>query len=498
MPAPGVTASAGHRTEHYLGGGDGAKGTRPLAADKNDRVVGIRRVLAPIVATLFFVVAVPSSPAAAQADLGPFEDDNGHPGEPYLEWLAERGIVSGCNPPADTRICPDRVLTRAEAAKILVGLGHLTGGFPPIPATLPDRFEDDDLVWGSDRVSRLANFLAHMGVISGCDPPRNRRFCPEEPLLKGQVAKILVATLGLTAPDAYRSPWVDTTGRFYDRAARIAAFHGMWDTTTGRFNGSETVTRAEFARAIVAAMGEDPCPPDPFTAARERSLAKRFPSQSFAAYAFDTRTGCAYSMFPGARLRTASVFKVMVMAGTLLEAQSDGRGVSGWELGQMRPMITKSANDPVRALWNHFGGSPWFRQQAKLFGLGQTSTVGDRESGWGRTTTSAKDQGDLIRQVLLGDWGPLEPAYRDVAWDLMTSVVADQRWGVTSGVPDGWMVAQKNGFAGGVTNSVGFVRRPDGEEGYVIAVLSNGWSSWPRGVPTVNEIAGWVSESLAK
>jgi beta-lactamase class A len=80
----------------------------------------------------------------------------------------------------------------------------------------------------------------------------------------------------------------------------------------------------------------------------------------------------------------------------------------------------------------------------------------------------------------------------------MTSVVPDQTWGVTEGVPSGWIVAQKNGFAGHIANSVGFVRRPEGEEGYVIAVLSNGWPTWSRGVPTVSEISGWVSESLAR
>ena len=122
--------------------------------------------------------------------------------------------------------------------------------------------------------------------------------------------------------------------------------------------------------------------------------------------------------------------------------------------------------------------------------------MGDRESGWGRSTTSAKDQGDLIRQVLLGDWGPLDPTHRAVARDLMTSVVPSQTWGITSGVPSGWIVAQKNGFAGGVANSAGFVADPGGG-GYVIVVMTNGWPTWSRGVPVVEEIAGWVASVLA-
>jgi len=240
-----------------------------------------------------------------------------------------------------------------------------------------------------------------------------------------------------------------------------------------------------------------PCPPDPFTADRVASLRDRFPGRSFTAYVFDTRTGCEFSINPEARQSTASVFKVMVMAGTLYEAHSEGRGISGWELAQLTPMITESANNPVRALWRHFGGSPWFRDQAHLFGMAQTATVGDDESGWGRTTTSAEDQADLIRQVLLGHWGPISASNRDIAWSLMTSVVPDQRWGITEGVPPGWVVAQKNGFAGGVANSVGVVQSPDGDHGYVIAILTSGWSTWSSGVPTVNEISGWVSEAVS-
>lgn len=46
------------------------------------------------------------------------------------------------------------------------------------------------------------------------------------------------------------------------------------------------------------------------------------------------------------------------MAGTLLEVQDDGRAVTEWERSQLQPMITESANPPVRALWRSFGASP--------------------------------------------------------------------------------------------------------------------------------------------
>lgn len=58
-------------------------------------------------------------PAAAE-----FVDDDGRPGERALEWLADRGVIHGCDPPDNRASCPDRELTRAEAAKILVLLGQ--------------------------------------------------------------------------------------------------------------------------------------------------------------------------------------------------------------------------------------------------------------------------------------------------------------------------------------------------------------------------------------
>ncbi|MDP9496039.1 MAG: class A beta-lactamase-related serine hydrolase, partial [Actinomycetota bacterium] len=309
---------------------------------------------------------------------------------------------------------------------------------------------------------------------------------------------MLVGVFGLDAPASFGSPWADTEDSIYEELARVAAYNDLWDSSLGQFSGGEEIDRAEFARAlVVAATGYDPCPATPFTAARVGSLGDRFPGQTFTAYAYDTRTGCAYWMHPDLRLRTASVFKVLVMSGTLLEAQDEGRAVSSQEWSQLVPMITESANNPVRALWRSFGGSPWFTRQSEIYGMSQTTPVGDTQRVWGRTTTSSKDQADLLRQVLRGEWGPLEEPYRSQALELMTSVVPSQTWGVTEGVPSTWTVAQKNGFAGHIANSVGFVRQPESDEGYVIAVLSNGWSNWTRGVPVVSEISGWVSERLA-
>lgn len=238
------------------------------------------------------------------------------------------------------------------------------------------------------------------------------------------------------------------------------------------------------------------CRPDPFASPFPEELAALYPGKQITAHVYDTRTGCEYRLNPSNRQPTASVFKVMVMSGTLLEAQMANREVTEWELSQLTPMITQSTNPQVRALWRSFGSSPWFREQAGIFDLTETRITADGGSAWGRTTTSASDQVDLLRQVLLGEWGPIEPHYREQALTLMTSVVPNQTWGVTAGVPSSWTVAQKNGFAGATTNSVGWVDEPGLSDGYVVAILTTGWPSFPTGIPAVEYVNLAIADKM--
>lgn len=49
-----------------------------------------------------------------------FDDDNGSIFESAINRMAEAGITRGCNPPANDRFCPTRTLTRGEMAAFLV------------------------------------------------------------------------------------------------------------------------------------------------------------------------------------------------------------------------------------------------------------------------------------------------------------------------------------------------------------------------------------------
>ena len=437
---------------------------------------------------LVMAILVIGLPAMATPS-GVFTDDDGLQSEQHLERLFEMGVVLGCG---GTQSCPQQTLSRAEAAAMVFRMiGLTTNPLDAEPGV--DTFTDDDTLWDGDAEPYIEG-LVLAGVVNGCDPA-NGLFCPLRQMTRGEAMAILFRAFQLTVPAGLANPFIDVGDVYYEEAVRAGVGARLLDVSTPMFRGELPITRGEFAIWLTGAGGLEVCRDNPFTEGRRAALGAEFPGQRFTAFAWDAETGCSYSLNADNRQPTASVFKVMVMAGTLLEAQVAGRSVSAQELAWLQPMISVSANEPVRSLWSHFGGAPWFNVQADTFGLDETTIVGDYETIWGRTSTSARDQVDLLRQILFRDFGPFDENSQDLAWELMTNIEPAQQWGVGTYAPPGSIVGQKNGFAGVTANSVGAVVLPSGR-GYALAVLSTGWSFWTSGVPAVDTIAGWVHDAL--
>lgn len=127
-----------------------------------------------------------------------FSDDEGHLFENAVNMLAAAGITQGCNPPADSRFCPDREMTRGEMAAMLVRAFE----YPPSNV---DRFTDDD----GNIFENAINRLAAAGVTHGCNPPVNDRYCPALDVTRDQMATFLTRSLHLTP---IRPPSVDAPG----------------------------------------------------------------------------------------------------------------------------------------------------------------------------------------------------------------------------------------------------------------------------------------------
>jgi hypothetical protein len=101
-----------------------------------------------------------------------------------IEWLAGVGITKGCNPPANDRYCPNDNVTRGQMAAFLTRALNLA-------AANQDTFTDDnDTVFEAN-----IEALAAAGITKGCNPPANDRYCPTNPVTRGQMAAFLFRAL---------------------------------------------------------------------------------------------------------------------------------------------------------------------------------------------------------------------------------------------------------------------------------------------------------------
>ncbi|MGD2102209.1 MAG: hypothetical protein PVG83_08210 [Acidimicrobiia bacterium] len=118
-----------------------------------------------------------------------FGDDNGSTFEGDINAIAAAGITLGCNPPANTRYCPDaRVYRGAMAAFLRRALS--------LPASGTDYFSDDnDSIFEAD-----INAIAAAGITVGCNPPANTRFCPGDTVKRANMAAFLTRALDLPTP----------------------------------------------------------------------------------------------------------------------------------------------------------------------------------------------------------------------------------------------------------------------------------------------------------
>ena len=192
-------------------------------------------------------VAWVAAPAVAQGDRGAFSDDDGAYYEVALNVLEVRGVLAGtqCEP---GRICPDSPVSRSTVA---VWLGRAVTGSEPA-AVDGSRFADVDAEdWQAAHIERLAD----LGVTEGCaaDP---RRFCPDGPVTRAQMAAFLVRAFDL--PSAGSAGFADTGGHFFEDSIDALAAAGV---TAGcgagplRYCPDRPVSRGQMATFVARALG---------------------------------------------------------------------------------------------------------------------------------------------------------------------------------------------------------------------------------------------------
>ncbi len=150
-------------------------------------------------------------------------------------WLAEEGITKGCG---GTKYCPSSFVTRGQMAAFLVRALGLTDSGDT------DFIDDNDSIFEAD-----IEKLAAAGITKGCNPPTNDRFCPDNPVTRGQMAAFLKRAFGLT--DQGTVDFIDDDDSVFEadieKLAAAGITKGCNPPTNDRFCPDAHVTRGQMA-----------------------------------------------------------------------------------------------------------------------------------------------------------------------------------------------------------------------------------------------------------
>jgi hypothetical protein len=220
---------------------------------------------------LVLLLAVGGSVALAVEELPPggtFFDDDGTTQEGFIEAIRAAGITFGCNPPLNDLYCPERALTRAEMASLLVRALDLA------PA-MSNPFVDTADSVHVDTISALAA----SGITRGCNPPDNDMFCPKSLVTRAQMAAFLVRAFGYedgVETDHFAD---DDDSVFEADINRIAAAGISAGCGDGDFCPARKLLRSEMAVFVARALGltpnvppERPPPPYPDVGSGKRII----------------------------------------------------------------------------------------------------------------------------------------------------------------------------------------------------------------------------------
>ncbi|HLT96616.1 MAG TPA: S-layer homology domain-containing protein [Acidimicrobiia bacterium] len=211
----------------------------------------LNRALAALT-TMALLVSTSTASAAGERfdDVGP-----GHTFAGEIDWLAEQGITRGCNPPDNNRFCPDDPVTRGQMAAFL---GRALGLTDPGDTEFID---DDTSVFEGD-IERLAA----AGITRGCNPPENNRFCPDDPVTRGQMAAFLhraLPDLELGDPTEF----VDDDGSVFEDdiewLAATGVTRGCNPPENNRFCPDDPVTRGQMGAFLYRAIADGGVSPEP-------------------------------------------------------------------------------------------------------------------------------------------------------------------------------------------------------------------------------------------
>ncbi len=143
------------------------------------------------------------------------------------------------------------MLSSRQAARLLLAAVLLVGLVPSAQAgNVSGSFVDDD----RSRYEQFIETARAAGLVSGCNPPANDRFCPHRTVRRGEMAVMLVRALDL--PPSGTDYFSDDDGHVAEAAINaLAAAGATKGCGDGRFCPDRNLTRGEMASLFAGALG---------------------------------------------------------------------------------------------------------------------------------------------------------------------------------------------------------------------------------------------------
>jgi subtilisin family serine protease len=177
-----------------------------------------------------------------------FTDTPGHTFYNDILWMSGMDITRGCNPPVNDLFCPDDPVTRGQMGAFIVRALGLTSNTHPGFVDVPS---------GSTFAQDIGK-LATAGITRGCNPPVNDRFCPDDPVTRAQMAAFVVRSLELTTnthPGFVDVPSDSTFAQDIGRLATAGITRGCNPPVNDRFCPNDPITRGQLAAFFHRALG---------------------------------------------------------------------------------------------------------------------------------------------------------------------------------------------------------------------------------------------------
>lgn len=191
----------------------------------------------------YAIDAYPYLIKAAAQYLGQFSDDDGTTHEADIDKIFAAGITYGCNPPLNDQYCPDRNITRGEMSAFIVrtlGLSETSGS--QWDDVAGDTFEGD------------IDKLVTAGIGFGCTATS---YCPDRPLLREEMAEMLVRAFGYDSPEDADFFVDDDDSEFHVSINKLANHKvtlGCNPPENDKFCPTRQLSRAEMASFFVRAL----------------------------------------------------------------------------------------------------------------------------------------------------------------------------------------------------------------------------------------------------